>query len=186
LKGVQSGSDLDALVVPDQNPLMARLKNSLWVPPLVLSNILDAKSLAPSDLIPLLSVKFQEFNRSSTNVKACTILQPVLEFLWAVHKKLIPATILAMDGGNDAAEWSARLHFAYICAAPALGAPPPFPVPPAPGIPAIASPFRVMTDELRRIHEANERQLLYDTQVQTKKESNGRGKLPDLIQKMIL
>jgi len=119
LKGVQSGSDLDALVVPDQNPLMARLKNSLWVPPLVLSNILDAKSLAPSDLIPLLSVKFQEFNRSSTNVKACTILQPVLEFLWAVHKKLIPATILAMDGGNDAAEWSARLHFAYICAAPA-------------------------------------------------------------------
>jgi len=43
-----------------------------------------------------------------------------------------------------------------------------------------------MTDELRKIHEANERQLLYDTQVETKKESNGWGKLPDLIQKMIL
>jgi hypothetical protein len=115
---------------------------------------LDAKSLAPSDLIPLLSAKFQKFNRSSTNVKACTI--PVLEFLWPVHKNLIRATTLAVDGGNDAAKWSARLHYAYICAAPALGAPPPFPAPPAPGIPAIASPFRVMTDNLRKICEANE------------------------------
>jgi hypothetical protein len=137
-------------------------------------------------LIPLLSAKFQEFNRSSTTVKACTILQPVLEFFWAVHKKLIPATTLAMDGGNDTAEWSARLHFAYICAAPALGAPPPFPALPAPGIPARASPFRIMTDELRKIHDANERQLLHDTQDETKKESNGWEKLTDLIQKMIL
>jgi hypothetical protein len=186
LKGVQSGSDLDALVVPEQNPSMARLKNSLWVPPLVSSNILDAKSLAPLDLIPLLSAKFQEFDRSSTNIKACSILRPVLEFLWAVHKKVIPATTLAVDGGNDTAEWSARLHFAYICTAPALGAPPQFPAPPAPGIPAIASPFRVRTDELRKIHEANERQLFHDTQVDTKKESSGWEKLPDLIQKKIL
>jgi hypothetical protein len=59
LKGVQSGADLDALVVPDQNPMIAHLRDSLWVPPLVSSNILEAKSLTPSDLIPLLSAKFQ-------------------------------------------------------------------------------------------------------------------------------
>jgi hypothetical protein len=187
LKAVQTGSDLDTLVVPDQSPSITRCKNGLWVPPLVYSTILEAQSMVPAVLVPLLSAKFQEFDRSSTSVKACTLLRPVLEFLWAVHKKLVPATIMAMDNANDAVEWSARLHFAYICANQPMGPPPPFPVPPAPLSIVPSSPFRVMTDELRKIRETNEKQLLNEAQgAEAKKESNGWDKLPDLVQQMIL
>ncbi len=57
------------------------------VPPLVLTTILESKSLSPAVLIPALSSKFQGFDRTSSNVKACTILRPVLEYLWAVYHK---------------------------------------------------------------------------------------------------
>jgi len=101
LKGTQSASDLDALVVPVQNPTIACFKNSLWAPPLVSATILEAKSLVPAILIPLLSSKFQEFDRASSSVKACTVLRPVLEFLWAVHKKFVPPMTLAADSSSD-------------------------------------------------------------------------------------
>jgi len=78
LKGVQVGADLDALVVADQNTSVVKFKNSLWIPPLVLSKILEARSLVPEVLIPLLLAKFQEFDRLSTTVKACTVLRSVL------------------------------------------------------------------------------------------------------------
>jgi hypothetical protein len=59
LKGMQVGTDLDSLTVQEQTASITRIKNSLWIPPLVLTSVLEAKSLAPADLIPLLSVKFQ-------------------------------------------------------------------------------------------------------------------------------
>jgi hypothetical protein len=187
LKGTQSSADVGALVVPDQNPTIAKFKNSLMVPPLVLLSILEAQSLVPADLIPVLSVKFQEFDKSSATIKACTILRPVLEFLWAAHKKLVPPTTLALENSSDAVEWSSRQHFAYICAAPLLPPPPPFPVPPAPGNLSSNSPFRVMTDELKKLREASEKQLLHDTQTaDTKKETSGWDKLPDMVQNMVL
>ncbi len=164
LKGVQIGTDLDSLTVQEQTASITRIKNSLWIPPLVLTSILEAKSLVPAELIPLLSVKFQEFDRSSTTVKACTILRPVLEFLWAVHKKLVPPTIFAVENSKDATEWASRQHFAYLLSAPTVPLPPPFPAPPIPGAVATGSPFEAMTDELRKIWEANERQLLIDAQ----------------------
>ena len=52
LKSLQQRADLDTLVVPDQNPQVTRVKNSLWILPLVLTTILEAKSLVPSVLIP--------------------------------------------------------------------------------------------------------------------------------------
>jgi hypothetical protein len=115
LKSSQSIRDVDALSIPDQNPAVAQLNQSLWIPPLVLNSILEAKSLVPAELIPILSAKFQEFDHSSTTVKACTILRPVLEFLRGVHKKLVLPTIIAVDTSNDAIEWAAHQHFAYIC-----------------------------------------------------------------------
>jgi hypothetical protein len=188
LKSLQPGSDLDSLVVPDQNPSTAHFKNSLWIPPLVSVAILEADSLIPSVLIPMLSSKFQEFDRSSTSTKACTIMRLVLEFLWAVHKKLVPPTTLAVENRSDAIEWSAQLHFAYIQVAPMLVPPPPFPVPPVPGVSAIdSSPFRHMTDELQKIREANERQLLNEAQaIDAKKDTNSWDKLPDTVQNMVL
>jgi hypothetical protein len=98
----------------------------------------------------------------------------VLEYLWVTSKKLVPATILAVEGSSDAIEWSSRQHFAYICAPPLVSLPPPFPAPPAPGTAIPSSPFRLMTDELRKIREANEKQMLNESQlVDTKKESSG-------------
>jgi hypothetical protein len=175
LKGLQQGADLDALVVLNQNASLARFKNSMWIPPLISVAILEAKSLVPSTLIPLLSSKFQEFDRLSTSVKACTVLHPVLEYLWAVHKKLVPPTTLAVETSNDAMEWSARLHFAYIQTVPVLTKPPPFPPPPVPGSLIPNSPFRHMTDELRKIREANERHLLNDNQTTDAKNSQAAG-----------
>jgi len=120
-------------------------------------------------------------------VKACNILRPVLEFLWAVHKKLVPPTIFAVENSNDAVEWSSRQHFAYILSAPTVTLPPPFPAPPISGIVASGSPFEAMTDELRKIREANERQLLNEAQSgDAKKETNGWDKLPDMVQNMVL
>jgi hypothetical protein len=85
---------------------------------------------------------------------------------------------LAVDSGGDAVEWSSRQHFAYILATPVLPLPPPFPVPPVPGASIPSSPFRVMTDELQKIREANEKQLLHDAQqADTKKEMNGWSQL---------
>jgi hypothetical protein len=185
LKSLQQGADLDTLVVPDQNPQITRVKNSLWIPPLVLTTILEAKSLVPSVLIPLLSARFQEFDKSSQTVKACTILRPVLEFLWAIHKKLVPSTTFAVESSSDAVEWAARQHFAYILIVPPM--PPPFPAPPAPGMGPTSGPFDAMTDELRKIREANEKQLLNEIQSgDSKKESNGWDKLPDMVQTLVL
>ena len=187
LKGLQPGTDLDSIVVPDQNPPVARFKNSLWIPPLILTTMLEVNSLDPAVLIPALSLKFQEFDKSSTSIKACTILRPVLEYLWATSKKLVPPTISAVEGSSDAVDWSSRLHFAYICAAPLGNLPPPFPVPPAPGSTIPSSPFRLMTDELRKIREANEKQMLTESQAaESKKDSSGWDKLPDMIQNMVL
>jgi len=145
---------------------------------MVLNTILEANSTNAASLIPILSTKFQEFDKTSSSIKACTVLRPVLEFLWATHKKLIPATVVAADNSVDAVEWAARQHFAYIFDPPAM--PPPFPTPPTPN-------NLVMTDELRRIRDVAERQLLRDTQsAEAKKEANGWDKLPDMVQNMIL
>jgi hypothetical protein len=136
--------------------------------------MLEVNSLDPAVLIPALSLKFQEFDKSSTSIKACTILRPVLEYLWVTSKKLRPPTILAVEGSSDAVDWSSCLHFAYICAAPLGNLPPPFPVPPAPVSMIFSSPFWLMTDELRKIREANEKQMLTESQAaESKKDSSG-------------
>jgi len=174
LKGTQTELEVDALSVPDQNPAMAKFKNSLWIPPLVSNTIFDSKSLSPSILIPLLSTKFQEFDRSNTVVKACTILRPVLEYLWAVHKKMVPTTVVAVDSSMDASEWSSRFLFACISSSlPALPLPP-FPAPPVPTTRADDPSMASSPEELRRSRDVAERQLLRDAQsADTKKDSNG-------------
>lgn len=159
LKGVQSESEVDALAAPEQNPSMTQVKNSVWIPPLVLVTILEAQSMNPAVLIPILSTKFQEFDRSCTTIKVRTVQRPVMEFLWAVHKKLVLPTIVAVDSSGDAEEWASRQHFAYICPGP-----PPFPIPPIPNLLPSNSPFKSMTEELRKIRESAERQLLRDAQ----------------------
>ena len=99
----------------------------------------------------------------------------------------MPPTTLAVEGSSDAVEWGSRQHFAYICAAPLVNLPPPFPTPPVPHSMTASSPFKAMTDELRKIREANEKHLLHDAQsAETKKETNGWDKLPDMVQHLVL
>jgi hypothetical protein len=59
LKNLQPGSDLDSLVVPDQNPSTAHFKNSMWIPSLVSVAILEADSLIPSVLFPCYHQNFK-------------------------------------------------------------------------------------------------------------------------------
>jgi hypothetical protein len=93
----------------------------------------------------------------------------------------------SLDSSSDASEWASRQHFAYISPAVSSIPPPPFPIPPPPGGVVHNSPFQSMTEELRKIWEPNEKQLLRESQAgETKKESNGWEKLPDTVQNMIL
>jgi hypothetical protein len=103
LKGVSDAAAVSVLQVPDQNPSVYRGKASMLVSPLILTTILEAASLDPAQLIPILSAKFQEFDRTSPTVKACTILRPVLEYLWAVHMKtVLPPWCQVLNGAKIA------------------------------------------------------------------------------------
>jgi len=101
LKSVTSADNQVLLAISDQNPPVFCGKASLVAPPLVLIAILEAKNLCPAALIPFLSTKFQEFDRSSTQAKACTLLHSVLEFLWAVSEKLVPPSVVAVDSSTN-------------------------------------------------------------------------------------
>jgi hypothetical protein len=122
LKTAASAENVNLLTIP-QNPPMFCDKSSLIVPLLVLTTILEAMTLCPASLIPLLSPKFQEFDWSSTQAKACTSLHLVLEFLWVVSKKLVPPSIVAIDSSTDGLDWSSRLHFTYIQPPPCVPMP---------------------------------------------------------------
>jgi hypothetical protein len=190
LKGAQSAESIDTLGIPDQNPMILCTKFNLFIPPLVLNMILDAKSLVPSVLIPILSsAKFQEYDRTSATIKACTILRPILEFLWAAHHKLDPATVAAVDPSQDAMEWALHHHFACIMDVNILAPLPPFLAPPVPdgldpnvSLSAVVGHIRMIRDDVA------ERQLLHDAQgVDSKKEnSKGWDKFLDKVHNMIL
>jgi hypothetical protein len=129
LKGAPDEAAVGALQAPDQNPTVHRGKTSILVPPLVLTTILEATSLEPAQLIPILSAKFQEFDRTSPTVKACTILRPVLEYLWAVHNKIVLPIVSSAERNQDSLDWCTNLHSARIIP-PAPVMPPPFLAPP--------------------------------------------------------
>jgi len=58
-------------------------------------------------------------------VKACTVLRPVLEYLWGVHHKKVPSTMIGIDRSQDAEEWSSKIHLACILHLINLPVPPP-------------------------------------------------------------
>jgi hypothetical protein len=189
LKAVTAAETVAQLTVPDQNPPIFRGKTCLIVPPLVLTSILEAKTLCPATLIQILSSKFQEFDHTSAQAKACTSLRPVLEFLWAVYKKIVPPTVIAVDTSIEGKEWSARFHFACILQQQCTVLPPPFPMPPPPPNNANTHlPMESFAGDIRIIRDATERQLLRKIQNEDSKKENQNGwdKLPDVVQDMIL
>ncbi len=161
LKNAASAESLESLTVPEQNPSVFHVKNSLIIPPLVLITILEAKSLCPVVLIPILSAKFHEFDRSNTQVKACISLRPVLEFLWLAYKKKVPPSTIALDTSCEGLDWSAQLHFANIQKITNLALPPPFlSPPPLPRSSGNTPPMESIAGDIRIIRDATERQLL--------------------------
>jgi hypothetical protein len=74
LKGATTPEGVNTLQVGDQNASSFKGKLGIVVPPLVLTMILAADTMDPAHLIPVLSGKFQEFDRSSPTVKTCTLL----------------------------------------------------------------------------------------------------------------
>jgi len=62
-KGATSPEAVDLLQAADQNPSVFKGKLGIVIPPLVLTSILKADTMIPASLIPILSNKFQEFDR---------------------------------------------------------------------------------------------------------------------------
>jgi hypothetical protein len=188
LKGVTDEEGIKKLFPQEQPSSTFKGKRMMLIPPLVLSTILEAKSLSPVVLIPALSAKFQEFDRSSTTVKACTVLRPVLEFLWGVYHKKVPSAVLGLDHSQEAKDWSERMHLASVIPAHLQVSPPMFapPPPPVPNPPQDQS--SLIVGELRLLRDAQERQHLREVtnDEEKKKESNGWEKLPEEVQKMVL
>jgi hypothetical protein len=114
LKGADSADSLQALTVPEANPPRLKCKSILMVPPLVSNAIRSSLSMDPADLIPVLSATFQEYDRGSETVKACTLLCPVLEFLWAVKQKLLTPIVFSPDNSPEGKKWSLNLHLSCI------------------------------------------------------------------------
>jgi hypothetical protein len=186
LKGVGSSKAIETLQAQDQNSPGFKGKQMMIVPPLVTVTILEAKMLDPGKLIPILSNKFQEYDRSSRTVKACTILRPVLEFLWAVHHKKVPSTTIGLDNSSDSQQWSSKLHLTYIHPS----GPPPFlaPPPPAPILPQDQQTVNLIVRELRLLHDAQDKQHLREITIDEEKKGNSSGweKFPEEVQTMIL
>jgi len=159
-------------------------------PPLVLTSILVADTMNAAHLIPVLSGKlFQEFNRSSPTGKACTLLRPVIEYLWRVHKNLIHPVVFSLDRSTDSKEWANRLHFANITPLAPRVLPPPFPLPPPPQAPAEnRSAWDLIAVDIRIIRDATERQQLREVTAEDAKKDHSRGweKNPELEQQMML
>ncbi len=61
LKGPTTPDAVNLLQVAEQNPSTFKGKLGLIIPPLVLTTILEANTMDPADLIPILLVKFQDF-----------------------------------------------------------------------------------------------------------------------------
>jgi hypothetical protein len=154
-----------------------------------LVTILEAKSLAPAILFPDLTAKFQEFDRSSATVKACTILHSVLEFLWAVYHKKIPPSVIGVDQSQDAKDWSKRIHQSNIVPVHLQMGPPHF-VPPPPFPP----PQDQSSNDSRRtlaawlLRDATEKQHQREisNDEEKKNSSNGWEKLPEEVQLMVI
>ncbi len=152
LKGAESMESSAALTVPDSNPTKLRCKCILMVPPLVSTTILTSPSMHPFELIPLLSATFQDYDRSSETVKACTLLRPVLEFLWAASKKLITPIIFSPDNSPEGKKWSLQLHLSCITPDCSLN---------IPTLPKATNPqgaiLDTIADSLRRISDSSDR-----------------------------
>jgi hypothetical protein len=187
LKGAPDAAAIQALQVPDQNPSVFHGKSSILIPPLVLTAILESTSLDPSQLIPILSAKFQEFDRTSPTVKACTILRPVLEYLWGVHMKLVHPLVSSMERTQDSQDWCAGMHFAHIMPSVADIPPPFLPPPPLPAL-GTQPALDAMAGDLRILRDATERlQLREALNEEHKKEvSGGWDKIPEVVQQMII
>jgi len=183
LKGISNEDALKSLLPQDQSTNVFKGKRSIMVPPLVWSTILETKSLLPAVLIPALSAKFQEFDRTSPNVKACTVLRPVLEFLWGVYHKKVPASIVGLDQSQETKEWADRLHLLSIEPLQLLPIPPAFIPPPPP-----QDQSSTIVGELRLLRDAQERQHLHEitNEEEKKNNSNGWEKLPEEVQQMVL
>jgi hypothetical protein len=178
------------LQVPEQNPSVFHGKSSIIIPPLLLTAILDAASMDPTQLIPILSAKFQEFNHTSPTMKACTILRPVLEYLWAVHLKIVHPLVSSIERYQDSQDWCSNMHFAHIM--PSI----------ADNLPSFFSPLSslsfecstsqpaldAMAGNLRILRDASEHlQLREASSEENKKDSSGGwDKIPEVIQRMIV
>jgi len=141
--------------------------------------------MEPEPLILLLTDIFKEYDRTSETVKACTVLRPVIEFLWAASKHLLPHVAFSTDRSDSGSRWNTTLHLSHLT-----------PVLSSTGENALVSSqsqaqtdlWLNISDSLKKISSSSTAVVLNEAQGDegSKSNSNGWDKIPDRIQQIIL
>ncbi len=185
LKNANSIDSIHALTTSDNTSSKLRSKNIMIVPPLVLSTIVNAGTLDPEPLMLLLTDAFKEYDRTSETVKACTVLRPVIEFLWAASKNLLPHVAFSIDRSDTGTKWNTALHLSNLKTIPLVTEDPLLVSSQSQGQTDL---WMNISDSLKKISDSSSKVSLNDSNGEDghKNNSNGWDKIPHMIQHMIL
>jgi hypothetical protein len=182
LKAAEDKNALVALTLATRNPTILRCRNTMLIPPLVTKSILEANTLDPATLLIVLVQEFKDFDSTSDTIKPCTLLRPVIEFLWVALKFEVEQVVFTPDSSMEGKHWSNALHASYISKS-------------ASTLDSLqdgdngSNILGNIADSLRLLSESNARNLLTDSNEDENKKDNQSGnwgKIPDVIQQMIL
>jgi len=168
-----------ALNVAARNPSRLLCKNIILVPPLVTKTILEIGSLDPATLIPILVQVFKDFDTTSENVKACTALLPIIEFLWTVLKNSNTPVTFTPELSPEGKNWTSSIHLSHIAKTeenPQSNK-------------DQTNALDTIADSLWLLSKSSTRSLLNNPQGDTNKRDNQSSnwdKIPEVIQKMII
>ena len=101
LKACKTAEEITNLVVPPDSTVKLRCRKALMVGPLVAHAIMSSDSSDAATLLPIMSAAFQEFDRTSSVVKACTSLKFVLNYLFAVSQAKVDPAIKDYDDSPE-------------------------------------------------------------------------------------
>jgi hypothetical protein len=110
LKGPKLGGDVLTIAQPPETQPKIRVKGFLPIPPLATDTIMSSKSMEAHDL----TIAFELFDQTFEVIKACTLLCPIIFFLYGiVHQKIKPTLMLVTTSAREI-HWSSSIHAACI------------------------------------------------------------------------
>lgn len=114
LKSAKAGGEILLIAEPPDTQPKIHFKGFLPIPPLATNAIMSSDSMEAQDLIPVLTAAFKLFDQQSETIKACTLLRPIIFFLFGVvHRKIKPILISIATSPSEI-RWSTATHAANI------------------------------------------------------------------------